>query len=83
MAIYHTMARVDKILRLKWEDVNFQERTVRLWTRKRRDGAWAWDKMPMNEVLYETLQQLGCKRSENEWVFLISHNNIRSRNIFP
>ncbi len=70
LVIYHTMARVDEILRLKWEDVNFQERTVRLWTRKRRDGSWAWDKLPMNEVLYETLQQLWQKRSQNEWVFL-------------
>ncbi len=70
LVVYHTLARVDEILRLKWEDVNFQERTVRLWTRKRRDGAWAWDKLPMNEVLYETLQQLWRKRSQDEWVFL-------------
>jgi integrase len=26
--------------------------------------------MPMNEVLYETLQQLWRKRSQNEWMFL-------------
>ena len=70
LVIYHTMARVDEILRLKWEDVRLQERTVRLWTRKRRDGSWAWDKLPMNEVLYEALQQLWQKRSQNEWVFL-------------
>ena len=47
LVIYHTMARVDEIVRLRGEDVNFQERTVRLWTRKRRDGSWAWDKLPM------------------------------------
>jgi hypothetical protein len=33
-------------------------------------SAWAWDKLPMNEVLCETLQQLWQKRSQNEWVFL-------------
>ena len=70
LVIYHTMARVDEILRLRWEDVNLQERTVRLWTRKRRDGSWAWDKLPMNEILHETLQQLWRKRSQEEWVFL-------------
>lgn len=70
LVIYHTVARVDEILRLRWEDVNFQERTVRLWTRKPRDGSWAWDKVPMNQVLYETLQQLWEKRNQNEWVFL-------------
>ena len=30
LVIYHTMARIDEILRLRWEDVNFQERTVQL-----------------------------------------------------
>jgi integrase len=79
LAIYHTMARVDEILRLKWEDVNFQERTVRLWTRKRCDGAWAWDKVPMNEVLYETLQRLWQTRSQNEWVFLNPRTGTRYR----
>ncbi len=79
LVIYHTMARVDEILRLRWEDVNFQERTVRLWTRKRRDGSWAWDKVPMNQVLYETLQPLWEKRSQNEWVFLNSNTGTRYR----
>jgi integrase len=77
LSIYHTMARVDEILRLRWEDVNFQEHTVRLWTRKRRDGSWAWDKVPMNQVLYETLQQLWEKRRQNEWVFLNSKTGTR------
>ena len=79
LVIYHTMARVDEILRLRWEDVNFQERTVRLWTRKRRDGSWAWDKVPMNQVLYETLQPLWEKRSQNEWVFLNPNTGTRYR----
>jgi len=79
VVIYHTMSRVDEILRLRWEEVNFQERTVRLWTRKRRDGSWAWDKVPMNQVLYETLQQLWQKRSQNEWVFLNPNTGTRYR----
>jgi integrase len=77
LVIYHTMARIDEILRLRWEDVNFQERTVQLWTRKRRGGSWAADKVPMNEVLYETLQQLWVKRTQNEWVFLNSQTDTR------
>jgi integrase len=79
LVLYHTMARVDEILRLRWEDVNFQERTVRLWTRKRRDGSWAWDKVPMNQVLYETLQQLWQKRSQNEWGFLNLNTGTRHK----
>jgi len=48
------MARVNEILWLRWEDVNFQDRTVRLRTRKRRDGSWARDIIPMNQVLLDT-----------------------------
>ena len=34
MVLFYTMARIDEILRLRWEDVNFQERIVKLWTKK-------------------------------------------------
>jgi integrase len=79
LVIYHTLARTDEVLRLRWEDVNFQERTVQLWTRKRQDGSWAGDKLPMNEVLYETLQQLWEKRTQDEWVFLNPNTGTRYR----
>jgi integrase len=77
LVIYHTMARVDEILRLRWEDVNFQERTVQLWTRKRRGGSWAGDKLPMNQILCETLQQLWEKRTQDGWVFLNPNTGTR------
>lgn len=69
LVIYHTLARVDEILRLRWEDVNFQERTVTLWTRKRKDGSWAADNLPMNQVLYDTLKALWTAR-RGDWVFM-------------
>ncbi len=30
LVLFHTMARIDEILRLKWEDVNFEAKAVRL-----------------------------------------------------
>ena len=39
LVLFHTMARIDKVLRLRWEDVNFEQKAVRLWTRKRRGGS--------------------------------------------
>ena len=69
LVIYHTLARVDEILRLKWEDINFRDRTVKLWTRKRQGGFWASDVLPMNRVLHDTLKDLWEARSQEEWVF--------------
>ncbi len=69
LVLFHTMARIDEILRLKWEDVSFQEKAVRLWTRKRRGGSWESDWMPMNEDLEVVLWGLWGKREQDEWVF--------------
>lgn len=68
LVLYHTLARVDEILRLGWEDVNFEEHTIRLWTRKRQDGSWAADTLPMNQILYDTLKGLYETRT-GEYVF--------------
>ena len=69
LVLFHTMARIDEVLRLKWEDVNFQEKAVRLWTRKRRGGNWEFDWLPMNEDLEKILWDLWKKRQQDEWVF--------------
>lgn len=69
LTLYHTLARVDEILRLKWQDVNFQERTIRLWTRKRKDGAWTQDILPLNQILHENLRALRAKADPGEYVF--------------
>jgi hypothetical protein len=66
LVLFHTMARIDEILRLKWEDVNFQEKAVRLWTRKRRGGNWEFDWLPMNEdleqIFLESMAETGAGR---------------------
>jgi integrase len=69
LILFHSMARIDEILRLKWEDVNFQEKAVRLWTRKRRGGNWEFDWLPMNEDLEAVLWGLWQKKEQDEWVF--------------
>lgn len=69
LVLYHTLARIDEALRLRWQDVNFQERSVTLWTRKRKGGEWASDTLAMNQVLYEVLWGLWERRQQDEWVF--------------
>jgi integrase len=69
MCCIHLLGRIDEILRLKWEDINFEKRTVTLWTRKRKDGAYEPDALPMNEDLYQTLKPRWNGKHNTMWVF--------------
>ncbi len=69
MTLIHTLARVDEILRLAWADVNFETQTVTLWTRKRKDGAYEPDPMPMNADLKEILYKRWKDREQEQYVF--------------
>lgn len=77
LVLYHTLGRIDEILRMRWADVNFQERTVTLYTRKRRGGEWVGDTMAMNSVLYDTLWSLWRARNQEEYVFLNPRTSTR------
>jgi integrase len=65
----HLLGRIDEILRLRWKDVNFEKKTITLWTRKRKDGKYESDQMPMNQVLYDTLKARWQKRTQDQWVY--------------
>jgi integrase len=82
LVLFHTMARVDEVLRLKWEDVNFQEKGVRLWTRKRRGGTWESDWLSMNEDLEQVLWALWQKRTQDDWVFVSPLTGTRYKHRF-
>jgi integrase len=73
----HTLGRIDEILRLTWEDVKFEKRTVTLYTRKRKDGAYEPDDLPMNDDLYQILWDLWQKRKQNQWVFFNEKTGTR------
>jgi integrase len=69
LAVLFTAGRIDEILRMKWEDVNFEKRTVTLWTKKRKGGQYEADKLPMIEDLYQVLRREWDRRKQNLWVF--------------
>lgn len=68
LIMIHTLARIDELLRLTWQDVNFKHRTITLWTRKRRSGAYEPDTLPMNGDLYQVLWSLWQRRAQDHWV---------------
>jgi hypothetical protein len=49
------MGRMSEINRLTWEDINFQERYVILYTRKKRGGHFIPRKIPMTDKLFDVV----------------------------
>ena len=72
-AVFHSWGgRIGEVLRLKWEDVNFEKEYIVLWTRKRKRGEWRAIKKPMDEgsTLFELMQHKWKNRNkESEFVF--------------
>ncbi len=69
MTCIHCLGRIDEVLRLTWDDVNFDQRSITLWTRKRKNGEYESDVLPMNEDLYAILKNRWEKKKQNKWVF--------------
>ena len=67
-----TGARRSEIFRLKWDDVNFEGGSIRLGTRKTRDGSMKYRTLPMNSRLNETLKRWYRDRpnKESPYVFV-------------
>jgi integrase len=55
LCAYYLAARKNEILKLKWEDIDFEKRIVRLWTNKRTGGV-EYDWLPMESDLYNVLK---------------------------
>lgn len=64
----HLAARRCELFGLQWSDVDFSGQRVRLYTRKRKDGALEYDWLPMTEDLYNALL-VHRQDAINEWVF--------------
>ncbi|WP_373501949.1 tyrosine-type recombinase/integrase [Desulfococcus sp.] len=66
LVLYHTAGRRGEIIeRLTWEDVNFQNRFVRLHTRKRKGGSLEGRTIPMNQILHDVLWRRGQHRDQD------------------
>jgi integrase len=58
-AYWHTGARRGEVLRWTWaDDINFEDRWVRLGTHKSRGGSMVYEKLWMNDDLYDLLREV-------------------------
>ena len=73
LAFLHTAARKMEIFRLRWDDLDFEDGRVRLWTRKRLGGTLEPDWIPMTEDLRAALLELK-KRTSSLHVFAQPEN---------
>lgn len=65
-----TAARVGEINALTWDDVDFERRSVTLWTRKRKGGNREPREVPMIQKLYKILKSRAeTKKDALPWVF--------------
>jgi integrase len=69
----HLAARRSELFRLRWEDIDFYARTVRLMTRKRMDGSQEYDSLPMTDALATALARHRETAIGDEWVFVDPH----------
>jgi integrase len=69
-----TMGRMSEVNRLTWNDVNFVERYVVLYTRKKRGGHFTPRKVPMPDKLHDVLSRRYASRDkEKPWIFWHRH----------
>jgi integrase len=69
LTLLHTGARRMEIFRLKWDDVNLEERKIRLGTRKTAHGGMEYAWVPMTSQLHSALV-VHKQRSKSEYVFV-------------
>ena len=76
---WHTGARKSEVLRWTWaDDINFEERWVRLGKRKNQTGEMSYEKLWMNEDLYKLLKWQWDHRHPSS-PFVFCHMNPKSK----
>ena len=70
----NTGARRTEIFNLKWQDIDFNNKTITLRTKKTKDGTPKDRTIAMNDELYESLLwRLNNKKVDSDFVFVNEH----------
>jgi integrase len=84
LAFLHLAARRGEIFRITWEDIDFGNNRIRLWTRKRHGGTFEYDWLPMTQELRKSLMWWWENRpmKDASHVFLCLDKKKRCRNLY-
>ena len=84
LTFLHLAARRGEIFRMEWSDVDWGNRRIRLWTRKRKDGAYEYDWLPMTQELRSSLRRWWEERpiKDQPNVFLCLENSPYTREYY-
>jgi len=81
-AIRETMARMNEINQLTWDDVDLTNRCVTLYTRKKKGGHRTPRKIPMTQRLYDIFVRRSASREPDlRWVFWHSYWSAKSSKV--
>jgi len=79
LTIRDTLGRVSEINRLTWDDVNFNQRHIILYTRKKKGGNLTPRKVPMTQKLYNILSKRFENRDKSKpWVFWHTYTSSKT-----
>ena len=84
LTFLHLAARRGEIFRLTWQDVDFGNDRIRLWTRKRKDGTFEYDWLPMTKELRKSLRWWWESRpiKDSPYVFVCLENSPYTRDYY-
>lgn len=74
LLLLHTGARIGEVLRLVWDDVDFENGRIRLGTRKTGGAGMRYDWLPMTGELQGALEALRKRYLFQQFVFVNRHN---------
>jgi len=69
LVLLYSFARIGEVLRLKWEDVNFEQKVLTKYTRKTKGGTYDPIPIKMNKDLFDIMHARFETKSQNTWVF--------------